>query len=692
MSGIGIDVQVNARKLTDAKRQILDTSRALDDLNKRSTLDIDAKTNLPTIVQEMMDTMRKLEGVDAKAGKSGGLKIGESSYAAQLLDRFKKDAAIYDQAMGKMGKQLDELYEKKKRLESVPFTAPGWEKAQKELEGVNKDYNSRVSEYEKTQAKYDPRFNLARSRVENVEGNLDNHRTIPEGGGWGKMGLGKMFGYGAALMGGFSIMSFLHDSMNKAGGYYGSEADFQMRTGKGLSPFALSQGARYGYGPADTLGIYDAENRHTGLKGSGLSTLGDQALKGARAWGISPESVLGYHSGMFPASTMSPEELKKQTERLQRIAEGIGQGGRIEEILKRNQDITVSAAQTLGRALTSGEASGLADLQMRLWSTGPSGSGALGTSAINNLQNASQGGGSQRGRMFMYNAFGGNQIKDVGGYMDVMEKMQGPMTTDKARSIFDAMRQIPGAYDGKGKMTDYGALFLTSLGLPAGQARYLISAANGGAFGSDQLPMGASTDSKLDGWGKTSGAHHLKTMAGMEGLKVDLGGKILPWVDDLKGKIPGLYNNMKKGNWLSSIPDFLKDNPLGDMMVAGAGLKVASGVGIPGAAAAGVAAGATGRRGLSLLNPVTAGVAAGAYVLAPHNDEVGEDAIVRKINKGASPKEIEAEARRQAEANHSTGGGIFEELLMVMRELNLFLHDLNHDPIRRPPGAQGSTH
>lgn len=696
MSGIGIDIDVRTGKLSGAKRAILDTSAALDDLNKRSTLDIDAKSNLPNVVQDMIDAMRKLDGVSNKATKQGGMKIGENAYALGLIDKFKRDASVYEQTMGKMGRQLDELYEKKKKLESVPFTAPGWEKAQKELETVNKDYQSRVSEYDKTQAKYDPRVDRARTGIEHAQNDLDGQRILPEGGGsggWGKMGLGKIFGYGAALMGGFSLMSMLHDSMNKAGGYYGSEADFQMRTGKGLSGVALNHGTNYGFAPADTLGLYDAENRRTGLRGSGLAALGDQAMKGSRAWGISPESIMGYHGAMFPASTQSPEELKKQTERLQRIAEGIGQGGRIEEILRRNQDLTVTAAQTLGRALSSKEVSGLADLQMRLWGTGPSGSGAMGTSAINNLQNAAAtGGGSQRGKMFMYNAFGGNQIKGVGGYLDVMEKIQGPMTTDKARSIFDSMRQIPGAYDSKGKMTDYGALFLTTLGLPAAQSRYLISAANGGAF-EDEMPMGPTMDEHLSKWSKTSGANHLKTMAGMEGAKIDLGGAILPWVDKFKSKLPLVYKDIKGGHFLSAIPDFLKDNPLGDLLV-GAGVLGAGSKLLPPAVAgaAGVTAGGVAARmAPGIAGPFVAGAAAGVNTLYS-DGQVGEDAIVSTINKGGSPEQIKAVAQQQAEANHGITGDLIEKLYQTLVEINLFLHELNHDPIRRAPGAQGSTH
>ena len=707
--GIGIDLSVNANKLTDVRRKILDTSSALDDLNRRSNLhlEIDAKSNVPNLVQEMMDTMRKLEGINARASKNGGMKIGENDVANRLFEKYRTDAAAYEQALGRIGKGLDALYEKKKKLESVPFTSPDWEKAQEELKSVNQDYRSHVSDYDKIQSKYDPRADRARTGVNQVQNDLDGQKILPEGGRGGGLGLGKIFGYGAALLGGFSIMSLLHDSMNKAGSYYSSEADFQMRTGKAPNGRTLGMGTQYGYAPGDTLGVYDAINRQTGLRGGGLGMLGDQAIKGSRAWGISAESIIGYQGGMFPASNMTPEELKKQTERLQKIAEGIGQGGRIEEILRRNQDLTVTAAQTLGRALTSKEVSGLTDMQMRLWASGPSGMGALGSSALNNLQNAaSTGGGSQRGRMFMYNAFGGNQIHGVSDYLDVQEKMQGPMTSDKASAIFSAMRQIPGAYDSKGKMTDYGALFLTTLGLPVGQARYLTSAANGGAF--DQaLPEGADMDTHLAKWGKTTGAQHLKTMAEMEGAKVNMGGIVLPWVDKFRGKLPLLYNDIKGEHFLKAVPDFLKDNPIGDLLAAAGGLTAAdkllsSGGGLAAGAAIGAGgltllkgassgARAIGRRGLSLLNPVTAGIAAAGYIMSPNNDQVGEDAIVRKTNSGANLPQINAEAERLAKLNHDTGGGVFEELLSLMRELNLFLHELNHDPIRRAPGAQGST-
>ena len=92
-----------------------------------------------------------------------------------------------------------------------------------------------------------------------------------------------------------------------------------------------------------------------------------------------------------------------------------------------------------------------------------------------------------------------------------------------------------------------------------------------------------------------------------------------------------------------------------------------------------------------IAGPFVAGAAAGVNTLYS-DGQVGEDAIVSTINKGGSPEQIKAVAQQQAEANHGITGDLIEKLYQTLVEINLFLHELNHDPIRRAPGAQGSTH
>jgi hypothetical protein len=422
LSEIAIEINVRADKLTSAKRAILDTSAALDDLTKRSNvnLDLDAKSNIPNLVNEMMDAMRRMENIGAKATKNGGLKIGESDTAANLLNKYKSDAAAYEQALGKIGKSLDALYEKKKKLESVPFTSPSWEKSQEELKTVNKDYSERTAGYEKMQAKYDPRFDRARSGSDQAMGEIAGAATLGSGSG---MSLTKIMGTAAALFGGFSIMGFLNNSRQQYRGM--SDAESLMTT-RGIG---FERGlSSYGYGPAEEAEIALSLNRSTGYRSMTSTRMAERF---SRAAGTDVSTSVGFLGGIYGYSGMSSDKQGRLTDVVVALKEN-SKDKRIEEILKLiNGNLGATFAAQGGKALNESQIANIMATTMGLYNK----AGTMGNSSelFSTLQGGLRmGGGDTAGEIMKWQVMGGFDGPMTATKMVEMQRMQDRGLTDPA--------------------------------------------------------------------------------------------------------------------------------------------------------------------------------------------------------------------------------------------------------------------
>lgn len=105
-------------------QKILDTSAAIDEMKRRSRVDIEAKSNIPNVVQELVDSMHRLETISNRAARKGGTTASDRDEATRLIEKSRQDAAAYDRVLGNIGRELDLLYEKKHRLEYIPWTSP----------------------------------------------------------------------------------------------------------------------------------------------------------------------------------------------------------------------------------------------------------------------------------------------------------------------------------------------------------------------------------------------------------------------------------------------------------------------------------------------------------------------------------------------------------------------------------------
>lgn len=439
MNDIAIGISVDTAKLVDAKKMILDLGKTLEDVSRHSSPSsgLNAKTEVSDLVNEMMAAMRKIETINFNAGKNGGLKIGQSDTANSLLDKFKKDAAVYDHVLGDIGKSLDALYEKKRKLESIPFTASTWEKAQEELKAVNREYSEKVSGYEKMQTRFDTRVDHARARVGQSEREIDAQQTLPSGGGLGGLGLGKILGGAATVFGGFSFLSFLNQSRQEFRRMSDLEATMATRGigfERGLSP--------YGFTPLDEADTAMALHKVTGYKGMASARAMERF---ARSAGVDVGTGIGFAGNAYSYSGMGPEKEGRLMDVLVSLKEG-SKDRRIEEILKIiNTNLGAVFGAQGGKALSDSQIGNVLATTMSMYNRG----GTMGNSSdlFNTMQGGLRmGGGDTAAELMKWQVMGGFEGPMTASKMIEMQRMQDQGLNDpQMRSRAMAMiAKMPG--------------------------------------------------------------------------------------------------------------------------------------------------------------------------------------------------------------------------------------------------------
>lgn len=639
MSGIGIDIKVNGGQLRDAKRDAVDLRKTLDDVAK--------PVNIKIVEPPKM--------------------INEADFPQQTSPAA--EVARQNQALNKT---IHDYIQESRR--------PNWrDKYQIQKQPVNPPRDIRQPEDE----------------------------GVGRGGGgffrnalrWG----GRAAGYGAAIGGGFSLLSFLHNSVNQAADLGSATADLAMRGGTGDF---YARAAKYGFTPLEAIQMQDTIGGKTGYTGKRLNEAGEIAAYNARKMGVGGETVAGYIAGSYGSTGANATEYGKQLKNLRDTAVALGARGRIEEVLKNNQEIMTSIVRGRGGAeLSAGERTGTLALQMALWGTaGQIGKGQSGANLMQTMDQGIRNGGNTPGqKIFLSQALGVegvNSIKDVwefnkrmneGGsprnikavldYSESIAKQRG-MSPEDSR-IFSMMniRDVLGLNE---RQTE--AVFQSGF-----RAAVDATAAKGGEASLKMLtdtPEGQKNlrRADLDPMSLKGNAHR-RTMAEFANTEARVGEKTLPLVDDLKNAINRSEKAFEKGNYLNGITELFKDNPLGQLMLLGTGLNLASRlpippiVPIPGGKLPGKLPGVP---PILPFGPLAVGAGAAAYTLSPANDNVGEDAITRVINKGASPVEIKQEAIRQKE-EHPGNGSLVDAIWELVRELRAWLHKVNNDPLPGPP-------
>ena len=675
MSRIGIDIDVKTGKLSDAKKNILDTARALQEVEKHGSIDLSVNDGeFADIARDMMETMRKLETMNSKISATGGKKTtNQDQEASRLILKQKADAEAYEKALAKVGTRLDELYEKKRKLQTTQFV-PGskeYDVAQQKLDSIEQELSTRTASYEKLQGKYDNKIGQAAGRSGRAGEEIAGYQTLPDTPPGGSSGLGikKMLGFGAGILGGFSIMQFLHDSMTQSANYSGNEADLTMR---GAKPGFRNNAALMGYDPMESIAIQENIGKKTDHQGQGLNDISLSAAYYGRKMGIGGEAVSSYVGGSFASTGASVEATNKQLKYLHDTAIALGARGRIEEVLRSNQSIMAGIVQGRGgKELTDTERMGTLAMQMGLWSgQGQIGKGSSGANIVGTMdQNIRSGGSSPGTQIMLSQALGIEKVTSLKELWDYQKRKLEGASPRNVKAIIDYSEKIS-KQQGYGKEeTELIAKMNVrdAFGLNENQTDKVMSpefrASLEGESNLKDMVKTPEGRKRLQEAGidpmSLMGNTHRRTIAGMSNVKIDAGNKLLPYVDKFKDAMMMSLGDLEKGNVTDAFMDAIKNNPLGQLMVAGAGVGLASkvlpaGLGFgAGAAAAGTGAAVAG--GASTLGLAAAGLGTAAYIMAPKNDQVGEDAIAAKMKNG-SFSEIRDEAQKQASANNHEGG------------------------------------
>ncbi|BDV44102.1 hypothetical protein GURASL_30250 [Geotalea uraniireducens] len=509
---------------------------------------------------------------------------------------------------------------------------------------------------------------------------------------WG----GRVAGYGAALAGGFSLLSLLHESTTQAANYGGGEADLIMRGGNDRF---RRNAMLMGYTPEEALHIQDTIGKNTGFGNSRLNDASYSAAYYGRLMGIPGAMVAGYIGASFPATGASVGEYEKQLKYLRDTAVALGARGRIEEVLKNNQQIMAHVVQGRGgKEFSDLERMQMLSMQMGLWATpGQIGKGQSGANLLGTVDQGIRNGGNSPGsKIFLAQALGVENVNSMKDLWTFNKRMSEGGSARNIKAVLDYSEKIATQ---RGLSPDDAKIFAMmnirdSLGLNENQTEAIFSSAfrkslDASMKYSPETAMKAFMHTKR---GKANlqaastdpfslrGNAHRRTVAEFTNTEVDLGGKVLPYVDKLKNAVTRSYSAAEKGDYLGSFTEALKDNPLGKLMVLGMGLNLASKLPVPPFVPVPkkfippiVPVG-------KILAPTTAFIG----TMAPKNDQVGEDAISKVINRGGSPAEIHQAAQEQAEKNHG-GGGLLESLHELIDLLRVWLHKMNNDPIPTPP-------
>lgn len=533
----------------------------------------------------------------------------------------------------------------------------------------------------------------------------------PEGGGGGVGGgmfgrglryAGRMAGYAAAIGGGFSLLSFLHDSVNQAASYGAGEADLLMRGGNDQFRY---NSARWGYTPEESLAIQNSIGSRTGFQGKDLNDASYSAAWAGRRMGISGQSVAEYIGGTFAATGANPETYTKQLKYLRDTAVALGARGRIEEVLHNNQQIMASVVQGRGgKELSDSERTGLLAMQMALWGTsGQAGKGMSGVQTLSSIDQSIRAGGKNPGeQIFIAQALGANNIHTRKDLWEFKKRMEAGGTAENINAVLDYADRVATQMNMAPEDVLYSQMgnIKEVFNLKTEQVEKLLDPnfRKRLRLAATQNPKAAVDDILKTPEGKRllkqadidplslEGNQHRQTIANYTNTQIEVGKKVLPWVDKLKDAVSRSVDAANKGNYLDAAKEALSDNPLGVLMLTSMGLslpsKVTDKLPVP------VPLPGNKGKGIPLVpSPTATGVLAGLNELRPKEANPSSyNEIDNMIGQGKPYQEIMDKARTLDAVPEKQGGilGLTEAIWSLVTELRVWLHKVNNDPIYNP--------
>lgn len=513
---------------------------------------------------------------------------------------------------------------------------------------------------------------------------------------------GRMAGYAAAIGGGFSLFSLLHDSVNQTASYGAGEADLLMRGGNDR----FRHNAKLqGYTPEEALAIQNAIGSRTGFQDKELNDASYQAAWYGRRMGMSGQSVSNYIGGTYAATGWSGDSISegsvdKQLKYLRDTAVALGARGRIEEVLHNNQQIMTSIVQGRGgKELSATERMDTLAMQMALWGTsGQLGKGQSGANLLATMDQSIRGGGKTPGeKMFLAQALGVESVNSLEDIWEFNKRMNEGASKRNVKSVIDYSLKIAKQLGKSEKETKLFAMMnlRDALNLNENQTEKLLEANLQGIDSPDKAlkamqstPEGRRRlkSADIDPF-SLKGNQHRRTVARFNNTEIEVGEKLLPHVDALREGLNRGVDRFKEGDYLGALTESLKDNPLGWLMLASVGLNLGSNLLNKGPKPFPVPL--PRGKGLPPLvpSPTTTGIFAGLNELRPKEANPSSyNEIDRMIGQGKPNAEIMSRAKELDSQPEKESGilGLTQSIRELVTELRVWLHQVNGDPISNP--------
>ena len=661
MNGLGISIGVDANRVREAKKEISFLNKALKETESFNDLapGHDGLDETSALLKRVTEDIRQLKGLSVSGEKQGGLlKKEQFQEAAMLSKKIGENFGVYTKEVSKARAELVKLLSEKAKLENISRQKESgsgkyeslaeFEKRQKRLADLEEDIASKRTVYNRFKKQEGAARDLKEKGLGYTEA-IGGYGEMPGQAGSsfsaGRL-LRRIGGYGLAFAGGFSLMHFLRESMDKEKMFSESEADLYMRGGRQL------RRASYGFNPMESAEMADTLSRRTGFAGSELNSLNESNKRFSRGMGISSDITMGYVGGIYQATGLKVKEYREVLGAIRDSVTGLGARGRTEDFLRSNQQLIASISQSMsGKELSKQDVNRVLALQTGLWmQPGMMGKGGAGAQFLMSLDQSIRSGGQTPGQqMFSFTAMGGQNVRSLTDYNDLLRRQaKGILEPDNLKNAMELAKGIGGRKT-DGSLSEAGKLLLMKqYGLDILQADFLSSSYDSGLMtkktGETEKQYFERIESQLKEKGLLRGSLETdidKAMgrpgnvrrqidASMDIEKLKLGEKLQPVVDKLKEGFLKFVSSIEKGEGLwSAFRKGMKNNPLGQLAV---GTLVVGGALQLGSAALGGLLGGMGLAGLRKIFKRSPGE--GIKVLSDALEQSGQKNIAKSLRLG----------------------------------------------------------
>jgi hypothetical protein len=581
-----IDLRVSTNQINQARKAVSDLSQSMSSLDQAS-IDLGGENlarDAELLKQASLDITRM--GSLARTGEARG----------GLLDsRQWQEAANLSKRVGdNLGGWLKHSRDLRGELRTIIGDLKGLQKASLDpslaastrglmlteissLEARKAEIDTEL----KNRARLDARGEGLRQRAEEYGASIAGYGVKEQGGegdGANRMGR-RVFGYGAAMLGGLSALNLISQMLNNAGQLYPALSRLQVM---GVNPGSENFGKyrdtaeKFGYSEIEMAGMMQSS-----IRASGRTRPAIMAMLAERGYNVAPEAIYGY-AGAMQQMGGKGQGFEGMLNTLQGMAKATGNLYRLEDVISRNQSlITQMFMATGGRNLTSAEKMHLAGMQGSALQY-ISGNMGYNESLLMKANAGITGSGTDIGAdLLQFYAYGGPKISNMDDVWEY-EKRKASGIRDRRNlpAILATIKRLPGTTDTTGGLTGRGKQELMKQ-FPGMNALDVEAMIRDTALWTEEGPSGYAGRNVGDfsgganRWKETEGAEYLQTAAGLTNVTAAMG-KHLQKGLVLKAKSAMVRSAklIEKGDLTGALTEFARDNPLGHIMVTALGARL----------------------------------------------------------------------------------------------------------------------